>query len=237
MVLKDRGSEKLIIPYGIPLVSEENLDRLPCVEISKAKNKPLRLGHGPYDRNTVIEESSLLLKDEELSEGEARLEILRRIHLRDCGFFEKNLRTWINDYFDFMMKQINLFCEEIKSLSYTSRYNLELSLWAMAAMRPLPRAHVPEVNQKFVAVDIAFWDGSEIIALLLKGGDRAKMLKDVSSEVRAFLVESPSAYLGTTLFPEEISGMFTKFWFDTAAPPDPFGPALFRNDLTAVPLF
>jgi hypothetical protein len=237
MLTDNRGTEKLIIPYGIPLVSKENIDRLPYVELIKTKNKPLRLGHGPYDRNTIFEESSLLLKDKQLSKGESSLEILRRIHLRDCGFFEKNLRTWVNNYFDFIIKQINLFSKEIQPLSSISEYNLELNLWGMAAMRPLPRAHIPGANQKFLPVDIAFWDGNEIIALLLKGGDRAKTLKDVSSEVRVFLVESPSAYLSTNLFPEKIEDKFTKFWLDIASPPDPFGPALFRNDSTAVPLF
>ena len=39
----------------------------------------------------------------------------------------------------------------------------------MAAIRPLPRAHVPGINQKFIPVDVAFWNGNEIIALLMKG--------------------------------------------------------------------
>jgi hypothetical protein len=63
MALEVRALENLVIPYGIPVASEKNIDRLPCVEINKNKKKPLRLGHGPYDRNTVFEESSLLIRE------------------------------------------------------------------------------------------------------------------------------------------------------------------------------
>ena len=237
MVLEVRTLENLVIPYGIPVASEKNIDRLPCVEINKNKKKPLRLGHGPYDRNTVFEESSLLIREKEVSEGEARLEILRRIHLRDCGFFEKNLKTWVNNYFDFIIKQIHLFSNEIQSLSSISGCGLELNFWSMAAIRPLPRAHVPGINQKFIPVDVAFWNGNELIALLMKDGDRAEMLTEVSSEVRVIVADTPSTYRSTNLFPEKTEDMFTKFWLGTAAPPDPFGPALFRNNVTAVPLF
>ena len=42
MLTDNRGTEKLIIPYGIPLVSKENIDSVPYVELIKTKNKPLR---------------------------------------------------------------------------------------------------------------------------------------------------------------------------------------------------
>ena len=138
--------QRLIIPYGTARVSRANVARVPKAEIDTVAGVPLRLGTGPYGRSLVAEEAFDASDDDEMSAGAARLDTLRRLHLRNCDVFDKYLRLWIDLYFDFVAAQALAYRRELSALSRTPDAALDPLLWAMAALRPLPRAHIPAAD-------------------------------------------------------------------------------------------
>lgn len=231
----------LIIPYGVARVTPENLRHAPQVEIDPAAHAPLRLGDGPYRRNVVAEEADNPFADEEASVGASRLDILRRLHLRDCDVFDKYLRRWIDLYFDFVAAQVGGAGEELQALSLVPENAFDPLLWGMAALRPLPRAHILADEGAFVAVDIALWDGNELIAIVFAGGEKARRARDLGGRVQLLTVEPPLDRAGETvgagIIVEQLGDTVTGFWRGLAVPPDPFGPAPFRFGQRAAPSF
>ena len=96
MPAEPEPSGNLIIPYGVARVTADSLRHAPQVEIDVGAGTPLRLGDGPYRRSAVAEEVFGASEESGVSAGAARLEVLRRLHLRDCDVFGKYLRAWIN---------------------------------------------------------------------------------------------------------------------------------------------
>jgi len=234
-------ADTLIIPYGVVRVTPENLRHAPQVEIDAAAHAPLRLGDGPYRRNVVAEEADDPFGDDDASVGAARLDILRRLHLRDCDVFDKYLRRWIDLYFDFVAAQVREFDEELQALARVPEVAFDPLLWGMAALRPLPRAHIPTTDGAFVAVDIALWDGNELIAIVFGGGAKARQAQDLGSRARLLTVEPPLGHGGETagadIIVEQLGDTVTGFWRGLAVPPDPFGPAPFRFGRSTAPSF
>jgi hypothetical protein len=231
----------LIIPYGIARVTPENLRHAPQVEIDTAANAPLRLGDGPYRRNVVAEEADDPFGDEDAGVGAARLDILRRLHLRDCDVFDKYLRRWIDLYFEFVAAQVGEFREDLQALAPAPEMAFDPLLWGMAALRPLPRAHIPIAGGAFVAVDAALWDGHELIAIVFAGGEKARRAQELAGKARLLTVEPPLDRAGETagagIIAEQLGNTVTGFWRGLAVPPDPFGPAPFRFGRSTAPSF
>lgn len=234
-------ADTLIIPYGVTRVTPENLRHAPQVEIDTAAQAPLRLGDGPYRRNVVAEEADDPFGDNEASVGAARLDILRRLHLRDCDVFDKYLRRWIDLYFDFVAAQVSEFGEELQALARVPEEAFDPLLWGMAALRPLPRAHIPATGGAFVAVDFAMWDGNDLIAIVFAGGEKARRAQELAGRARLVIIEPPLEHGGETagagIIVEQLGDTVTGFWRGLAVPPDPFGPAPFRFGRTTAPSF
>jgi hypothetical protein len=230
-------SEKLIIPYGIARVSDANLSRVSQIEIDTAVSPPLRLGDGPYRRGIIDEEANDPPGDEEISVGAARLDLLRRLHLRNCDVFDKYLRRWIDLYFEFVALQTVAFGDELMALARTPEAMFDPLLWGMAALRPLPRAHIPNADSDFVAVDIALWDGDRIIAVVFAGGERARRAQELSDRVRLITVEPPDDAASPDIIETQLGEMASHYWRGLAVPPDPFGPAPFRLGAATAPSF
>lgn len=238
-------AERLIIPYGVARVTPDNLRHAPQVEIDTAAPAPLRLGDGPYRRNVVAEEADNPFADEEASVGAARLDILRRLHLRDCDVFDKYLRRWIDLYFDFVAAQVDEFGGDLQALARSPEVAFDPLLWGMAALRPLPRAHIPDADGAFVAVDAALWDGHELIAIVFAGGEKARRAQSLAGRARLVIVESPldppldhgGETAGADMIVEQLGDTVTGFWRGLAVPPDPFGPAPFRFGRSTAPSF
>lgn len=235
------STDPLIIPYGVTRVTPENLHHAPQVEIDIAAHTPLRLGDGPYRRNAVAEEADNPFADEGASVGASRLDILRRLHLRDCDVFDKYLRRWIDLYFDFVAAQVDEFGGELEALARSPENAFDPLLWGMAALRPLPRAHIPVAGNAFVAVDIALWDGAELIAVVFAGGEKARRAPALADRARLVIVEPTLVPAGETagadIIVEQLGGTVTGFWRGLAVPPDPFGPAPFRFGRSTAPSF
>jgi hypothetical protein len=230
-------SEKLIIPYGIARVSDVNLSRVPQVEIDTAASPPLRLGDGPYRRGVIDEEANDPPGDDEVGVGAARLDLLRRLHLRNCDVFDKYLRRWIDLYFAFVALQTEEYSDELVALARTPEAMLDPLLWGMAALRPLPRAHIPIAGGDFVAVDVALWDGEQIIAMVFAGGERARRAQELSGRVRLVTVEPPGEAAGPDIIEMQLGEIVSHYWRGLAVPPDPFGPAPFRLGAVTAPSF
>ena len=230
-------TEPLIIPFGVARVTEANLRHAPRVEIDTTDRAPLRLGDGPYGRSMVAEEAFRPAGDEELGVGAARLDTLRRLHLRNCDVFDKYLRRWIDLYFEFVATEALEFRHELTSLSPTPEAALDPLLWGMAALRPLPRAHIPTADSSFTAVDLALWDGNEIVAIVFAGSEKARSAKNLANRVRLICVDPPGEIAGRDIIAIQLGEVVTGFWRGLAVPPDPFGPAPFRQRPAAAPSF
>jgi len=232
-----KTAEPLIIAYGVARVTPESLRHAPQVEIDTTAHAPLRLGDGPYRRNAVAEESYDSPEDNDTGAGAARLDILRRLHLRDCDVFEKYLRRWIGLYFDFVAAQVNGAGEELQALARVPGATFDPLLWGMAAPRPLPRAHIRAADGAFVAVDVALWDGDEIIAIVFAGGEKARRARGLADRVRLLIVDPPGETAGSDIIGTQLGAVVTGYWRGLAVPPDPFGPAPFRLGHAAAPSF
>lgn len=230
-------SEKLIIPYGIARVSDANLSRVSQVVIDTAKSPPLRLGDGPYRRAIIDEEASDPPGDDEIGVGAARLDLLRRLHLRNCDVFDKYLRRWIDLYFEFVALQTDEFRDELVALARTPEAMFDPLLWGMAALRPLPRAHIPIGDSEFVAVDLALWDGNQVIAVVFAGGEKARRAQELGDRVRLISVEPPGDAAGPDIIGTQLDDIVGHYWRGLAVPPDPFGPAPFRLGAATAPSF
>ena len=230
-------SELLTVPYGVARLTVDNMEHAPRVEIDIAARAPLRLGDGPYRRNAISEEAYGLSEEEEVSVGAARLDILRRLHLRDCDVFDKHLRRWLDLYFAFVADQAKEFNAELEALARTPEAAFDPLLWAMAALRPLPRAHIAAADDNFVAVDAALWDGQNLIAVVFAGGGKDRSVQGLTDFVRLLTIEAPGETAGPDIIAKQLGDIVTGYWRGLAVPPDPFGPAPFRVRQAATPSF
>ncbi|NKB49939.1 MAG: hypothetical protein GKS02_11345 [Alphaproteobacteria bacterium] len=237
MPLDPPTTDRLIVPYGIARVNEANLARVPRVEIDTKMSTPLRLGDGPYRRGVVAEEALDPTDDDDRSTGTARFDLIRRLHLRDCDVFDKYLRRWIDLYFQFVADQTQTFSAELAALSRAPEAMLDPPLWGMAALRPLPRAHIPAAGNGFVAVDVALWDGGNITAIVFAGSEKARRAQDLGGPVRLIIVDPPGEDDDSETVVSPLSELTRYFWRGLAVPPDPFGPAPFRLGAAAAPSF
>lgn len=228
---------RLIIPYGVARVTSDNLRHAPRVEIDTAASAPLRLGDGPYRRREVSEEAYGTPVDGDVSIGAARLDILRRLHLRDCDVFDKYLRRWIDLYFEFVAAHARDHSGELQALARTPEAVFDPLLWGLAALRPLPRAHIPDGAGAFISVDIAFWDGGELIAIVFAGSAKARSAQGLPALVRLLTIEAPGGTVGHEIIAEQLGETVTGYWRGLAVPPDPFGPTPFRLGRAAAPSF
>lgn len=226
----------MIIPYAVARLSAANLPYAPRVDIDVAGAAPLRLGDGPYRRQLIEEEAFAVAQDDALPTGAARLEILRRLHLRDCDVFDKFLRRWLDLYFAFIAAEVRAAATELASQSPAGDA-LDPVLWALAALRPLPRAHISVGEDRFVAVDAALWDGSELIALLFAGTDHARSAPALAGHAHVVVAEPPDAHSAPTIIADQLGDRATHFWRGLAVPPDPFRPRPLRGGAAVRPAF
>ncbi len=230
-------SERLIVPYGVARVTDQNLQHAPRVAIDRAAHKPLRLGDGPYNRRIVDEEAQSSSSDSDATVGAARLDILRRLHLRDCDPFDKHLRRWLDLYFEFVAAQAREHSAELLALARTPEATFDPLLWGMAALRPLPRAHLRNADSEFVAIDVALWDGEGLIAVVFAGTEKARLAQSLAGAVRLLTVDPSGASTGPDIIAEQLGDAVIAYWRGLAVPPDPFGPTPFRLGASAAPSF
>jgi len=231
----------LEIPYGVLRVDKDNLARVPTVYIDLSDDRPLRLGDGQYGRQEFINElfikifGSERVSDE--SPGESRIRILHQVLLRDCDVFDKNLRFWVDIYFEYIRAQALSKSEQLENTFPQDREEVDPLLWTMAAPRPLIRAHLLNTNEKFVSVDVAFWNGKKILALIFDPRKRdqreLKYLKDIELVITKPPLDDNDPYLILS----QLGDFVSFYWRGLLAPPDPFFISPFRHSSNKMPFF
>lgn len=229
--------DHLIIRYGVARLTETNRDRAPAIAIDPGAHRPLRLGDGPYRRQWVQEEVANLAEDEAATPGAARLAVLRRLHLRDCDYLDKHLRRWLELYFAYAAQRASELASSHAAPSPAAGGSLDPLLWAMAALRPLPRAHLPTADGGHVAVEVALWDGAAVTAIVFTDSDKARRAPGRADHARVLTVDPPDSRDAPTVIGAQLGeGMFAAM-DALAVPPDPFGPAPFRHTAARPPAF
>jgi hypothetical protein len=204
--------------------------------IDRAAHTPLRVGDGPYPRRLIADEAPA---DDEAQDGDGavRVEIMRRVHLRYCDVFDKYLRRWIDLYFDDIAAWAPTFGARAGAVLRSPDTAFDPALWAMAALRPLPRAHLLGDDGALVAVEVAFWDGARFTALVFSGTDKEVRARALPDAVRVISVDPPGAETTPDAAMAPLGGDGFLFPDGVVVPPDPFGPAPFRLGDRAAPSF
>lgn len=138
-----------------------------------------------------------------------------RAYLRGlCGDYASQRMRFVEFYLDCMVAHLDAYRDEVarELARFAGLYAPEDWLWS--SLRPLPRAWL--TNEKaMVPVDVAFWDGSQVIAIDL-GGKQKLAGATVCSIDTSALTGDPLALLD--LLPHS----FHYFWRHDVLPRSPF---------------
>ena len=224
--------QPLIIPFGTadPVKAMEVAardDRLGnIVTINTDAQEPLRLHHGPYDFRATPRLGTA-------SDTETRLTLLHD-HLHAlCDLWQKAQHGFIDAYFGLI--NATLECEQTTLTAALANYGglYHYRDWAFSALRPLPRAQIPLENGSFVSMDFAFWTGSGLVAINLKGVQtltkavRNQLTTLKQNGIAIIDVESASLANGGASYLETLlPAPFHHFWKGDVLPQSPFKPTI-----------
>ena len=231
----------LKIPYGVLRVNIGNLARVPTVYIDLSDERPFRLGDGQYGRREFINELLINISGPEgagdESPGESRVRILHQVLLRDCDVFDKNLRFWVDLYFKHIRAQALSNAEQLEKVFPLDREGVDPLFWAMAAPRPLIRAHLLNSNERFVSVDVAFWNGKKVLALIFDPRKRDQKELEYLNDTELVNTKPPLDDNDPHLIYSQLGEFVSCFWRGLLAPPDPFFTSPFRHSASRTPFF
>jgi hypothetical protein len=190
------------------------LDRLPAsISAEDARLPGIRLAHAPLRLNSEALPPEAI--PDALEGHAARVEAMRAWLAAACGDYARRSREFIDAYLVFVAGCIARHREglEERLARFEGLYAAEDWFWS--APRPLPRAWLP-VPGGAAPVDIAFWDGSHLIAVAL--GETGRSLPGVETiAVTAADLRTPE-----TLFAARFPGVFAEFWSGETLPVTPF---------------
>lgn len=208
----------LRIPYG--------LDRLPrALSVDDPRLPAAAAGPGVLRLNS--EPLPPLAMPDRAGDHAANLAAAIGWYASLCGDYARTRRQFIEAYFAFLADGIAAhratLAERLRR--YDGLYTPEDVLWS--APRPLPRAWVP-ARQAWLPADLAFWDGTAVLAVELSARDtpRAAALRAGGVAVLRIAPDSIGA-LGPVL-----PAMFHEYWRDARLPASPFRRAIPRGDLS-----
>ncbi len=176
---------KLVIPYGSASIRSDVLKRLslsdvedlgrpgtPVAAIDPNEDQPLRL-------NSILHPFTLPPIAQDLAHADSQLNFLEKHLVQLCGEWAKPRRLLISRYFEAVRGQVRAnerhLDQRIEALSGL----VELDHWCFSALMPLPRAYLlcaqPDAAaglqpSEFVSVDVAFWTGHDLIAVVIDDG-------------------------------------------------------------------
>lgn len=215
----------LVIPYRVARLEGADERLVPRVTVDAGRQKTLRLGDGPYRLDNDSREELAA------SDGAARLAWLCELHQRDCDTYDKTMRRWIELYFE-------LISERAAAIDVAGTPVSDALLWGLAAPRPLARAHIP-LGETHQQVDIAFWAGGQLWAVVFAGGRRARAGDKLEEAGTAQIIRFDTASLaaGTAALAGPLAPVIADFRAGLTAPPDPFSRSPFRAQTTTRPAF
>ena len=195
-------------------------------EINNTTTLPLRLHNGPYDFRATPNAG-------DPSDTTTRLALLKKYLHAQCDLWRKAQHTFIDAYFEFIVHSLD---EQRAVLSrqlnaYEGLYNYQD--WSFSALRPLPRAHIQTKSGVFVAMDFAFWTGTEVITINIVDFQtptktrRELLEKLVVDGIRIISLDSKTLMKdGSTYLKESLPENFHQFWKTEVLPQSPYKPKL-----------
>ena len=211
-----------VIPYGRTMLVPGDQSG---ASVRLRADTPLRLAHGPYP---FPEPPDLI----GIADTTARLDCLKELLQSQCGLWDKPARLFLDAYFARITAALGEGAAELAALANAAGGLFTPEDWSFCALRPLPQAHLPLSGGGHVRVDVAFWTGSDLVAIALKGS--ASPMKSRVAELGrvaaagVVLVEVPALGLqhdGERLLARVLPQPFQKFWQGVTLPSSPFGPA------------
>jgi hypothetical protein len=234
----------LVIPYGSQGVRKEVLDHLragqsddlerpgaPVVVVDPSLQLPLRM-------HDLVHPFTLPPIAQDLAHAQTQLAFLQQHLSRLCGDWARSSQAFIACYFEQLRAVVRENEQALLDRTGALSGLVEIDHWCFAACMPLPRAHLylPDCGQAddyqpadFIAVDFAFWSGTELIAVVIDNGNtptgaRKKALgrlaaNDINLQSIGLGVlhsDQPHALLNA------LGPAFESFWSDLPIPSSPF---------------
>ena len=138
-----------------------------------------------------------------------------------CGNYAPLRRQFIRCYFGVIAAEIAAhraeLAEQLKR--YDGLYSPDD--WTWSALRPLPRAWLP-ARDSMLPADIAFWDGTQPIAIELAARDTERQAALRAAGIKVCRIE-PSVLAGDMVrLADMLPDSFRRFWQDQTLPSSPF---------------
>ncbi|MEX2451529.1 MAG: hypothetical protein WD407_11790 [Rhodospirillales bacterium] len=237
--------QSLIIPYGTNRWDENVFSttggghevltfecRTRFVVIDPARHAPYRLNGGRYEFPSPPNLRLLPTVWDQLG-------YLEEHFLGLCGTWAKYQQLFVTRYFDFIRARVEEEKEPLSARIASFGDLYEYRDWAFSALRPFPQAylHAPKVPGgealptagDFVAVDIAFWTGREIVVIDLGNPEtadpfqrrRMERIRDAGIAVTSI---APAVLDGGDMMHlrDALPVSFSNFWEGELAPARPF---------------
>lgn len=151
---------------------------------------------------------------------------------RSAPQFAMSIRRFLDEYLDFCRAQVDVHRDELQPATPDIYGHAD---WVFSAWLPLPHARVllpPSFEGEgpaFAEIDIAFWDGTELIAVMLEDGGtplksarrRRDHLFETFPALRVVKAGRDGAF-PMNAFPESL----TRFWSGLEMPTGPCPPSI-----------
>lgn len=138
-----------------------------------------------------------------------------------CGLHAPLRRRFITAYLAWIAARLEEHAPELTSGLARFGELYAPSDWIWAAPRPLPRALVP-LAEGYVGLDIAFWDGSQIIGILLGDASAPAGLAEAGVALCRFSTSEMLQGDVQELLTARLPASFQTYWRDAPLPVSPF---------------
>ncbi len=138
-----------------------------------------------------------------------------------CGDYAPLRRQFIDAYFRFIAAHLAAHRDELAEFArpFDGLYAPEDWLWS--ALRPLPRGWVP-ADGKLLPADIAFWDGSQTVAIEVAARETARQKALEQAGITTCRIDPQVFAADPLLLGEVLPASFQRFWDGTLLPSSPF---------------
>ena len=217
-----------VIPYGVPALDVERLFvregqvDCPAPHVAVDAGCVLRLNDGQY---AFPEPPDLRA----MTGAAAQLDCLREHLKRFCDLWARPPKLFLDRYFDFIADRVERNRAALKARLARFGSLFDYRDWALSAPRPLPRAHLPVGAGVYCPVDMGFWLGDRMLAVLLAGSatptgwdaERRAALEAAGVEIATLSVRDLGEE-GVGCLDGSLPPGFDAFWDGEILPSSPF---------------
>jgi hypothetical protein len=203
----------------------------PCVRVDPGRRQPLRLNGDQWDfaqRDFTMAPA--------LADPEGQLAYVREHLKRYCDLWRRSQKLFLDRYFAFVVDHVMENRAPLSRRLEPFGGLFDYRDWALSALRPLPRAHlpsraVPGQAVTWIGVDFAFWTGVSPLAINLVGSEtRGAPVERRLARLRrsgATVVEMSEKLLRPgheAAFGAALPKALHRFWEGETMPSGPFKP-------------